>query len=246
MVMSETIIYEYPLTEKIRCYLRIEHLSDQLLGYKAIDKPELFKPFFGLLFALSEQFDRGELKKELIKDLEQNKASLNQWRTDKNIDQVQLEKLLQKIDSFKFSQAQSNKAHTIIGQDPLLNQIKNKSALLGGGSPFDTPLLHYWNHLPDQRRLEDIERWLSPFAQTIAAIRLLLQLTRESSIYQECTAVEGFYQNSCEQLQLLRIKVPTHQDYYPTISGYKNRYAVRFQSWNEQPIQDVDFLLSCC
>lgn len=244
--MSETIIYEYPLTEKIRCYLRVEHLSDQLLSYQNIQQPEQFKPFFGLLFSLAEQFDRGELKKELIRDLENQKQALNQWREDDNIDQGQLEKLLEKLDSFKFSQVQSNKVHTIIGQDPLLCQIKNKSSLPGGGSPFDTPLLHYWNHLPLQKRRDDIERWLSPFTQTISAIRLLLQLTRESSSYQEYTAKEGFYQNSCEQLQLLRIKLMAHQDCYPIISGYKNRYAVRFQSWNEQPLQDVKFFLSCC
>jgi len=244
--MTETIIYEYPLTEKIRCYLRIEHLSEQLLSYKTIDNPHLFKPFFGLIFLLSEQVDRGELKKELLRDLDQHKLSLTQWRSDTNIDQIQLEKLLKKIEAFKFSQNQKNKAHVIIGQDPLLSQIKNKLTLPGGGSYFDTPLLHHWNHLPWTERLKDIERWLSPFMQTIEAIQLLLQLTRESSSYHELTAIDGFYQNSCEQLQLLRIKIMAHQDSYPVISGYKNRYAVRFQSWNEQPVQDIKFMLSCC
>lgn len=244
--MTETIIYEYPLTEKIRCYLRIEQLSEQLLSYQNIEQPHLFKPFFGLLFSLSEQFDRGELKKELLRDLEQQKLSLIQWRTDENIDQVQLEKLLKKIDDCKSLQHQTNKAHVVIGQDSLLNQIKNKSSLPGGGSSFDTPLLHYWNHLPWHDRVKDINRWLSPFLQTIEAINLLLQLTRESSTYNEHIAIEGFYQNSCENLQLLRIKVMAHQDNYPTISGYKNRYAVRFQSWNEQPVQDIKFMISCC
>ncbi|MGB0898967.1 MAG: cell division protein ZapD [Psychrobium sp.] len=244
--MSETIIYEYPLTEKVRCYLRIEHLSDQLLGFQSVEQPDLFKPFFGLLFSLAEQFDRGELKKELLRDLDNQKHSLNQWREDENIDQYQLDILIKKLDGFKLSQSQPNKTNSTLCQDPLLAQIKNKSSLPGGGSPFDTPLLHYWNHLPLQRRQKDIERWLSPFSQTIEAVRLLLQLTRESSSYQEVTANEGFYQNSCEQLQLLRIKLMAHQDHYPTISGYKNRYAVRFQSWNEQPVQDIKFLLSCC
>ncbi|MCG7533245.1 cell division protein ZapD [Psychrobium sp. MM17-31] len=244
--MSETIIYEYPLTEKIRCYLRIENLSDQLLSYKAVQQPELFKPFFGLLFSLAEQFDRGELKKELIRDLDTQKHSLNQWRNEENIDQEQLTLLIDKLETFKAAQSQPNKPQQNLCQDPLLAQIKNKSSLPGGGSPFDTPLLHYWNHLPQQKKEQDIERWLAPFEQSIEAIRLLLQLTRESSSYQEVTAREGFYQNSCEQLQLLRIKLMAHQDHYPTISGYKNRYAVRFQSWNDHPVQDVKFLLSCC
>lgn len=244
--MTETIIYEYPLTEKIRGYLRIEHLSEQLLSYKTIDNPVLFKPFFSLLFTLSEQFDRGDLKKELIKDLDHNKLLLNKWKNNINIEQEQLNKLLTQINSFTFSQAQSNKVHNVISQDPLLNQIKNKLSLSGGGSPFDTPLLHHWNHLPLENRLRDIEHWLSPFTQTIEAIELLLQLIRGSANYSEYVAVEGFYQNNCEKLQLLRIKTVKDTNYYPVISGYKNRYAVRFQSSNEQPVPDINFLLSCC
>jgi len=244
--MTDTIIYEYPLTEKIRGYLRIEHLSEQLFNYKTIDNPVLFRPFFSLLFTLSEQFDRGELKKELIRDLDCNKLLLNKWKGNVNIEQEQLNKLLAQINSFTFSQAQSNKVHSVISQDPLLSQVKNKLSLSGGGSPFDTPLLHHWNHLPLEKRLEDIDNWLSPFIQTIEAIKLLLQLIRETSIYSEHIAIEGFYKNSCEKLQLLRIKTMKNTNYYPVISGYKNRYSVRFQSPYEQPVPDIKFLLSCC
>jgi len=63
--MSDTIVYEHPLTEKMRCYLRIEQLKNQLLAYLNVDNSDLFKPFFGLMFSLAEQVDRGELKKRV-------------------------------------------------------------------------------------------------------------------------------------------------------------------------------------
>ncbi|MDP2562032.1 cell division protein ZapD [Psychrobium sp. 1_MG-2023] len=244
--MSDTIIYEYPLTEKIRCYLRIEQLSKQLHAYQSLQQPELFKPFFSALFTLAEQVDRGEFKKELLRDLDTRKVSLNQWFDVESIDKEQLNKLIKKIDSFNFSQAQPNKVHALISQDPLLVQIKNKQSLPGGGCEFDTPLLHYWQHLPQHQRLSDINKWLAPFEQTIEAVTLLLQLLRESSTYYEQVATDGFFQDGCTESQLVRIKVAVHQGCYPCISGYRNRYSIRFISWNEQPLHDINFALACC
>ena len=244
--MSDIIIYEYPLSEKVRSYLRIEQLGQQLLAYRDLDQLHLFKPFFSHLFCLHEQIARGELKKELIRDLDNHKIALNRWRDNENIDKEQLEKLLTNIDSFNFSQTPVNKALTLINQDALLNQIKSKAALAGGGCAFDTPLLHYWFHLPMTKRQSDIDLWLAPLMQTIEAVKLLLQLLREAAPYHEKIAKDGFFQNNCEQNQLLRMKISVNQGCYPNISGYRNRYSIRFLSWNEQPLHDIKFDLACC
>jgi len=244
--MSDTIVYEHPLTEKMRCYLRVEYLSDQLLAYRDIDGTESFRPFFALLFSLAELLDRGELKKELIRDLDAHKFALNQLRDDKDIDTDKLAKLISKIESFNFCQAQPNKAQLLIAHDPLLTQVKNKSSLPGGGCHFDTPLLHYWTHLPQQQRAKDIDQWLSPFLPSLEAIKLLLQLTRESKVYQDETARDGFFQNNCDKTQLLRIRLSVQQGCYPTVSGYRSRYSIRFIAWNEQPLHDIKFALACC
>jgi len=244
--MSDTIVYEHPLTEKTRCYLRIEQLSEQVLAYRNIEQPRLFKPFFELLFSLAEQIDRGELKKELIRDLDRHKIALMRLRQDDGIDKDKLERLITKIEQFNFSQAAPNHAQRMIQQDPLLTQIKNKSALPGGGCQFDTPMLHYWNHLPATEKVTSFEHWIAPFEATIEAIYLLLQLTRESTTYSHELAVDGFYQSNCEQTQLIRIKLSVQQGCYPTVSGYRSRYSIRFIAWNEQPLHDIKFELACC
>jgi len=244
--MSDTIVYEHPLTEKTRCYLRIENLSDQLLSYRHISDALLFKPFFSLLFSLAEQIDRGELKKELIRDLDNQKIALQRLRGDDGIDNERLEHLISKLEKFNFAQVPPNSAQRLIQKNPLLNQIKNKSALAGGGCQFDTPMLHYWNHLPAVHKTEDFAQWLAPYESTIEAIRLLLQLTRESSSYSDEVASDGFYQSSCDKTQLIRLKLSVQQGCYPTISGYRSRYAIRFIAWNEQPLHDIKFELACC
>lgn len=244
--MSDTIIYEHPLNEKIRSYLRIEYLAEQIVHYRTFDNSIGFKPFFDSLFSLAELVDRGEIKKELIRDLEFQKNSLKQWLNADDVDKEQLTKLLTQIESFCFLPAQPIKAQLFINNDPLLRQVKNKLALPGGGCHFDTPLLHYWQHLPPAVRQKDIECWIKPFQMTVDAVRFLLHLLRESVIFEEKTAFEGFFQSSCDKNQLLIIKLKLHQGCYPNISGYRNRYAIRFASWNEQPIHDIKFALACC
>ena len=244
--MSDTIVFEHPLSEKVRHYLRIEYLANQIERLQSVADTELIKPLFYSLFALTEVIDRGEIKKELIKDLANQRQLLIQWRNAQNIDNNQLEQLVKQIDCFCRSTCKPNKEHIHHSSEPLLNQIKNKLALPGGGCHFDTPLLHYWCHLPIIERNKDIKRWLAPLQNTIDATHLLLHLLRGSVGYQEKLATDGFYQSSCQQNQLIRIKLRSHQGCYPTISGYKNRYAIRFNAWNEQPLHDIKFDLACC
>jgi len=244
--MSDTIVYEHPLSEKIRCYLRVEHLADQIDKFGSCPQGSGFKPFFAALFTLSEIVDRGELKKELIRDLDNHKLALAQWRLAEGIDKNQLNQLLAQIESFCFFKSPANKAQQLLTNDPLLNQVKNKMSLPGGGALFDTPLLHFWQHLPLTSRQQDISRWLKPFQMTIDAITLLLHLLRQSSPYLEKLANDAFYQDSCDKNQLLRIKLEMQQGCYPTVSGHRNRYAIRFIAWNEQPLHDIKFALSCC
>ncbi|NRA69985.1 MAG: cell division protein ZapD [Gammaproteobacteria bacterium] len=244
--MSDIIIYEHPLNEKIRSYLRIEYLAQQIDRFRKLDSTAGFKPFFDCLFSLAELVDRGELKKELIKDLEEQEHHLTQWRDADNIDNVQLTILLDKIQSFSFHQSQPNKAQGLISGDQILHQIKNKLALPGGGCNFDTPLLYCWQQLPQEQRTSDIERWLQPFKMTIDAVELLLHMLRESVSYEEYVAIAGFYQATCEKNQLLRVKLSGHQGCYPNVSGYRNRFAIRFSALNGQQIHDIKFAISCC
>ena len=244
--MSDSITYEHPLSEKIRSYLRIEYLADQIIYYRNFVDNNGFKPFFDLLFSLADLVDRGEIKKDLIRDLEHQEHSLKQWLNAENIDNQQLKKLLAQIESFSFNQPQSNKAQQLINNDPLLAQVKNKLALPGGGCHFDTPLLHYWQHLPISERQRNIEQWLEPFNMTVEAVRLLLHLLRESVTFEDKVANAGFFQSNCDKNQLLRIKIDIHQACYPNVSGYRNRYAIRFSPWTDQPVHDIKFAVACC
>lgn len=244
--MSDIILYEHPLNEKVRCYLRIEQLAQELEQYKHNVCADTYKPFFNTLFAISELLDRGELRKELQRDLDRHEHDLKQWLTVSEVNVERLQSLLDQINNYAQYNNPTNRALQPHHNDALLGSIKNKQALPGGGGSFDTPQLHYWLHLDMAQRLADIEHWCHPFQPSLDAIKLMLHLLRESSGFSSQIAKDGFFQSSCDQSQLLRIKLEMLQGCYPTVSGHRNRYAIRFLAWQEQPVHDIPFLLSCC
>ena len=52
--------------------------------------------------------------------------------------------------------------------------------------------------------------------------------------------------DTAENAELIRIRLPDAQQCYPTLSGHKNRFALRFLPTTEQQIGDVPFQLACC
>ena len=66
---NQHIIYEYPLQERVRTYLRLEHGFEQLNVSR-----ELFQQqpdaFFQSLFSLSDLLERVDIRTELSKDLD--------------------------------------------------------------------------------------------------------------------------------------------------------------------------------
>ncbi len=56
----------------------------------------------------------------------------------------------------------------------------------------------------------------------------MLKFIRQKDTFQEQKCETGFYQDSGEGLLLLRIQLNTNAQYYPTVSGNKFRYSIRF------------------
>ena len=81
------------------------------------------------------------------------------------------------------------------------------------------------------------------------ATERLLQLWRDSGSFSAQVARNGFYQANAEGAELIRLHVDPSQGHYPTMSGHKSRFAIRFMpldSENGQVPERLDFELACC
>jgi len=254
--VSKQIIYEQPLNERIRNFLRLEFLFARidlaLQGNSALQNRDAID---GLLNMLAV-FERTDLKSELIKELERLIVTLSALEHSPGVDQKALDDLLAELDQILDGMHLSQSA---IGQslrdNDFLYNIRQRSSMPGGTCDFDLPAYHFWlQHTPVELRQQQLSQWLNQFSAARAAIEIALRLIRESKGFIEHQAISGFYQqnlDSNQSNQLIRVQIPESSTYYPEISGGKHRFTVRFMQFdiNQRPQQvsdDVRFSLKCC
>ena len=68
------ILYEYPFNERIRTYLRLEHLFRRLGELAARDTPTDHHYAITTIFEVMDVAARADLKMDVLKDLEKQKA----------------------------------------------------------------------------------------------------------------------------------------------------------------------------
>ena len=223
-----TILYEHPLNERIRNYLKLEQLFEQVGSCANSDISINQHVFFNALFAIIDTLERNDIRGGLIKDLEKLQQNLVVWSQSPDIDTSALEANLQQTVCLG-SQLKANcQTWMQLKEHKLLASLKQRFAIQGGNSSFDLPQLQFWLHQPVAQIMKDITQWLSLLDTIKQSLFLVLKFIRQRAEFESIETESGFYQDSGEGLVLLRIKVAKSAQYYPTISGNKFRYSIRF------------------
>lgn len=245
------LIYEHPLNEKLRTYLRLEHLLNQLLQLTALETEWQQQAFFNSLFDLIEVLDRNDVRPELIKDCERNETALVKWASHPSVADDKLQSLLQQTVRLQSELLRCNKFAAVLKEDKFLAPLRQRFALPGGTCYFDLPQLQYWFNLPLISRQQAAAQWCAEFTLLQQALQLVLQFCRAKGQFVALSADNGFYQSNTEQHELLRIKYQPDAGVYPTVSGNKYRYAIRFMQLTDDSGRcssdcAVNFELACC
>ncbi len=253
--MTDQIIYEHPLNERIRTFLRLEHLFRQVEHFLPQDEPWGSRAAISALLDIITIFSRAELKTELLKELERHNANLGKIRRQKGVDMQALGEVL---DSLERTATQLYKLNGQFGkrlrENDFLSGIAQRSSIPGGTCNFDLPLYHAWLRQPHEARERDVQNWMSDLEPIRNAIALLLSLTRSSAHSTPAIAHHGVYQQALDPnapAQLVRIGVEVLSPFFPEISGNKHRFNVRFLEMTTmeramQTNEDVPFSLTCC
>ncbi|WP_286263059.1 cell division protein ZapD [Thalassotalea atypica] len=224
------VLYEHPLNERIRNYLKLEQLFAQVKGYSPEQISNNYQVFFNALFAIIDTMERNDVRGELIKDLEKLEQHLVVWSQSPEIDGGALEDNLKHVIALVCQLKATKPTWFQLRNDKLLASIKQRFAIQGGSSAFDLPQLQFWLHQPIDKITKDIDHWLFLLSQVYQAIKLVLKFIRQRSAFEKIETDSGFFQDSGEGLLLLRIKVTQDAQYYPTVSGNRFRYSIRFMS----------------
>jgi cell division protein ZapD len=250
-----TTLYEQPLNERIRTFLRLEHLFIQL-HYMRNERASVwhYRALLGTLVEILNVFDRADIKTEFLKELDRLKIQLTKLFKSPNVDGKRLQEIIQQIDTqAEILQNMKGRIGQSLREHELITAIKHRLPIPGGTCSFDLPQLHYWLNEEDARRNTDIAAWIQAFKPIEDTTRLILELIRNSAYKEEQNAVGGFFQKSFDgatPCQIVRV-TPHVGGVFPEISGGKHRISIRFLRLddNGHPVQidtDVGFTLICC
>lgn len=249
-------MYEQPLSERMRVFLRLESLFSAARGCAGLQSEWASRAAIEYLNEIAKLLGRTELKQEIIRELEKHRARLKHLQGNPEVDDARLLGLLSQLETLVES------THGVRGQighelrrNEFLTQVRQRSHAPGGARDFDMPGFHFWLSRLASERQKDISDWLESTRLQEKAIGMILHLLRESSQPTEVVAESGSFRQNLEGQQsceLVRVNMGVALSCYPEISGSRHRISVRFMHWpgdEQRPAQtddDVPFLLYCC
>ena len=253
---AEGLIFEQPLNERMRTFLRLDFLYNQALYHNEMASPWGSRAAMSSLIDILAITTRGDVRSDVLKELEGQLTSLNEFQSNPGVDAQRLKTLMSNLLRLRADLMAAGSAFLQPLRDSqFLGAIKHRSAIPGGTCEFDLPDYTFWLAQPDEARMRTFNQWLGLLRPMCDAIAELLWLTRQNGRSREEIAKGGTFNITFERdnpLQLLRIALPASAGLYPEISGSHHRCNIRFLTWNglaTRPTQaegDVPFMLSCC
>jgi cell division protein ZapD len=250
------IPFEQPLTERVRGFLRLEHIfksiATRLPGTSEWDS----RSTLSRLIEVVEILSRYDIKAELIKELDRRYANWVRSSSDPEAGagrQIDLPaRLVTLLNTLKSPHCQPGQA---LRRDELVNTIRQRMGIPGGTCNFDMPSYHYWLNQPVDERIQQLRYWLNDLDIVEDCVALALSLIREGAQPIQVVAQGGNYHQSLDPrcpCSMIRIVLPMSWGLFPEISAGRQRFSLRFMEQaktSERPMQtrqDVHFELYCC
>ena len=249
------ILYEYPFNERIRTYLRLEHLFRRLGELVPADSPLLHHYALVTIFEIMDVAARADLKADVLRDLDKHKNTFNSYRGNPAISEAVLDQVVHKLESnFNTLNTVPGKAGQALTENEWLMSIRSRIGIPGGTCAFDLPAYYAWQQYPSEQRRADLQRWTDTLTPLSTSLHLLLGLLRESGVPHKVVANAGQYQQSlptARTYHLLRVKLPLEADLVPEISGHRLMVSIRLMKSDSEgrlrPLaEDCAFELALC
>lgn len=237
------IVYEYPFNERIRTLLRLESLHQKFAFFLHQEDALQHHAALSAIFEMLEIVGRGDLKSDLLQELERQKQTLLSYRSNPLVASEALQSIVDEIDAAnKALSAMQGKTGQHLRDNEWLMSIRGRMSIPGGACEFDLPSYYSWQQKSSQERVQDINVWFEPLIPFFNAVLMITRLLRESA-----HANKGFIANNGnfqqplhgKNFQMLRLSLDSEQQtMIPEISANKYVLIIRFMN------QDADYKLS--
>jgi cell division protein ZapD len=247
---NQVSLYEEPVQEKIRKFIKIEFLLNKIYYFKGKDnKSENYISLLALC-ELYEILSRSDIKSELIREIETQNTYLQKIKEIPQADSSKLNSVLEK-------QSQLLKliySIEINYLDHLERDILFKTILKNSFTQLQPASIDFWLSRDILNRKTQIDLWLEPLIFIKRSIDFILEVIRKSGRFEDRVAEKGFFVEKLDpkkNILLVRVTLTSDLYYYPQISVGKQRLTIMFMTKDDKnnlvPHQeDLTFILTTC
>lgn len=179
--MHTPVLFEHPLNEKMRTWLRIEFLIQQMAFRPQIASHADALHFFRNAGDLLDVLERGEVRTDLVKELERQQRKLQSWAEVPGVDQERINELRHQLKQSSSTLMAAPRIGQFLREDRLIALVRQRLSIPGGCCSFDLPTLHIWLHMPQAHRDEQVASWLASLDPLVQSLSLILDLIRNSA-----------------------------------------------------------------
>ncbi|MEM8685414.1 MAG: cell division protein ZapD, partial [Pseudomonadota bacterium] len=158
---TERAAYELPLNERMRTFMRLDFLYQQLLHNS--DDTALWgsRATITTLLDMLAILSRGDIRSEIQKEIDSHITRLQRFSKQPGVDSSRLDSVLHNlVDSRAAIAAVGTQFLSELKESDFLNAIKHRSTIPGGTCEFDLPEYSHWLRQPFERRDKDLQRWI--------------------------------------------------------------------------------------
>jgi len=245
---SHAVIYEEPMDERIRKFLKLENYFLKLNYHKDIDTIHDSFASLNNLILIYKTLSRVEVKSELIREIDFHKNRYLEYIKIKSSDKTKLNSIMEKQNVIlnNLHSLKPNYLKDLNNDELFQNCVKHHENL--------NTELDYWLTRDHNMRLNQINLWLELIKPIEHSVNFCLSILRKSSDVNEICANNGFHLIKVEQekkIRLLRVTMQTDNYYFPRISLGPRRATISFMMINEnnkfvQIKENISFVLDLC
>jgi cell division protein ZapD len=254
--IGEPLVFEQPLNERMRAYLRIDFLYNQALAHARASSQWGSRAAISSLLDILAIITRADTRADVLKELERQTALYTEYQRRAEVDVDRLQALVANLVRLRTELLGAGSVYLQPLRDStFLAAVRHRSTIPGGTCDFDLPDFFYWLNQSSEQRERALGEWLAMLRPLCDSIAELLWLTRQGGRQRSEVAPNGVFHITFDrgsQVQLFRVAVDGTLGIFPEISGSHYRASVRFVQWhgvNERPRQvdtDVPFEIICC
>lgn len=229
------ILFEFPLTETVRTWLRLEAAWARWTHFSAGETLHEHHAALNALFECVDIAGRSDLKRHLIAALEAIGTPTLETSAPRPHRLVLTNGQQQATELIAQLYQQPARLDQLVRHHPLLDTLRTRTHLPGGVGSFDLPTYHYWLMQESAARRRQLAEWVAPAAPLFAALACVLAHLRAQGKAQTVEAIGGTFQQPLLGTlpPLVQVWVAAEARAVPKIAANKYQLNLHFLSVRE-------------